>query len=170
MNIRPEKPDDYDQIYLVNKTAFNSDYEPKLVDRLRKSSWVTPQLSIVAEKEGEVIGHSLFSEVEIVAEDGYDTIILSLGPVAVLPEYQGQGIGGKLIRAGIIKARELGYKAVVLVGHPSYYLRFGFVPAYPEGIETSLEVPDEAFMVLELQPGALGRIKGMIHYPPEWEL
>jgi putative acetyltransferase len=94
---------------------------------------------------------------------------LSLAPMAVLPEFQNSGIGSQLVRTGLERCRELGHTIVVVIGHPEYYPRFGFVPARKEGLDLPFPVPDEAFMVCKLAPDALERIKGMVKYPPEFE-
>jgi predicted N-acetyltransferase YhbS len=93
---------------------------------------------------------------------------LALAPVAVLPEYQNQGIGGKLIMEGHRLARELGYGSVIVVGHPAYYPRFGYKPASRWNITASFEVPDEAFMALELLEGGLKDVSGEIEYVKEF--
>jgi putative acetyltransferase len=85
-----------------------------------------------------------------------------------LPKHQRQGIGSLLVREGLIKCKELGYKAVILVGHPDYYPRFGFSPAKEKGLKLPFDAPDEAFMVFEIVPHALEGIKGMVVYPPEF--
>jgi putative acetyltransferase len=89
--------------------------------------------------------------------------------MAVHPEFQNRGIGSELVRQGLERCRKLGYKVVIVVGHPTYYPRFGFISARAKGLETPFPVPDEAFMVIELTPGALNGISGMIIYPPAFE-
>ena len=90
-------------------------------------------------------------------------------PVGLHPKFQKQGIGSKLIRQGLERCRNLGYKVVIVVGHPNYYPRFGFTSARAKGLETPFLVPDEAFMVIEVAPGALNGISGMVIYPPAFE-
>jgi len=94
---------------------------------------------------------------------------LSIAPVAVLPEYQGQGIGSKLIDEGLITCKSRGFKVVIVYGHPEYYPRFGFLQARNKGLESSIPVPDEAFMVLELVPGSLDGVEGTVILPPEFD-
>ena len=91
---------------------------------------------------------------------------LGLAPMAVAPEYQQQGIGSALVRSGLEHCRAAGYKAVIVLGHPRYYPRFGFVPASHFNIRSQYDAPDEAFMALELEPGALGEIGGVVKYHP----
>lgn len=93
---------------------------------------------------------------------------LALAPIAVLPGFQSQGIGSQLIKRGLVESKRLGYKFIVVVGHPEYYPRFGFTSARAKGLEAPFEVPDEAFMVFELFPGALDYVKGLVMYPPEF--
>jgi len=166
--IRPENPDDYDVVYNTNKRAFKQDDEARLVEKIRKSSSYIPKLSLVAEKKGEIIGHILFSVIKIKA--GGDAVpILSLAPMAVLPEYQRQGVGSLLVRKGLEEAKRFGYKIVVVVGHPDYYPRFGFAPAKGKGIKLPFNAPDEAFLGYELIPKALEEVTGVLEYPAEFE-
>jgi len=88
--------------------------------------------------------------------------------MSVRPEYQRVGVGGQLVRTGLEECRRRGYSAVVVVGHPEYYPRFGFVPAETKGLECEFLVPREAFMVLELEAGALSRLAGVVRYRPEF--
>jgi putative acetyltransferase len=165
--IRSEKTEDYQSIYNVNKFAFKGEVEAKLVNNLRKTEGFIPELSLVAINDGEVIGYILFSVIHI-QTNGKTVPVLGLAPMAVLPKHQKQGIGSMMIREGLIKCKELGYKAVILVGHPNYYPRFGFSPAKEKGLKLPFDVPDEAFMVFEIIPQALADIKGMVVYPSEF--
>ncbi len=168
VTIRPERSGDEAVIYEINRSAFNGDDEPKLVDAIRVSDGFIPTLSLVAEQEGRIVGHVLFSRAAIRTEDG-EIPVLVLAPIAVLPEFQNRGIGSKLIYAGMEHARELGEKIVVLIGHPWYYPRFGFKPARPLGIDYPTPIREEAFMVLELIPGALEGIRGTVAFPPAFD-
>jgi predicted N-acetyltransferase YhbS len=166
--IRQEQEKDIDAVYQVVKTAFATmeladGDEQDLVNRLRKSAAFIPELSLVAEYEGKIIGHILFTKMKI-----GDHPSLALAPVAVLPEYQKQGAGGELIREGHRIAKELGYRSVIVVGHPDYYPRFGYHLASQWKITAPFEVPDEAFMALELVEGGLTGVSGMIAYAPEF--
>ena len=166
--IRAEKREDIDAIHLVNRLAFGLEDEAFLVRRIRESSGFIPELSLVAEKDSRVVGHILFSRIHIETSAG-DVKALSLAPMAVLPVFQNSGIGSQLVRIGLERCRELGNTIVVVIGHPEYYPRFGFVPARKEGLDLQFPVPDEAFMVCKLAPDALEGIKGMVKYPPEFE-
>lgn len=168
VSIRPERSGDEATIYEINRLAFESEDEPKLVDAVRASDGFIPELSLVAERDDRLVGHALFSRAAIRTETG-EIPVLVLGPIAVLPECQNQGIGSQLIEAGLARARELGEKLVVLVGHPWYYPRFGFRPAIPLGIDYPTPIRVEVFMVLELTPGALEGIRGTIAFPPPFD-
>ncbi|MBN2256941.1 MAG: N-acetyltransferase [Anaerolineaceae bacterium] len=166
--IRQEEENDHNAVYQVVKKAFETmeqadGNEQNLVNRLRKSAAFIPELSLVAEGDGKIIGHILFTRMKIGEHDS-----LALAPVAVLPEYQNRGVGGKLIAAGHRIARELGYGSVVVVGHPSYYPKFGYQLASQWNITAPFEVPDEAFMALELVEGGLKGVSGEIEYAKEF--
>ena len=166
--IRQEHECDYEQVFKVVKMAFeNEEFSDKdehnLVERLRKSEAFVPELSVVAEIAGKIVGHILFTEITIGGE-----IALALAPVSVSPDYQGLGIGAKLIKAGHEVAGTLGYKAIVLLGHEGYYPRFGYVKASLYGIEAPFDVPDESFMVLELKENSLEEFNGIVEYAPEF--
>jgi putative acetyltransferase len=141
--------------------------EARLVENLRKSYSFNAQLSLVAIKEGRVVGHILFSPITIKTERGAVPAV-ALAPMVVHPEFQNQGIGSKLVRERLEQCRKLGHKMVVVVGHPNYYPRFGFVPARQKGLEAPFPVPDEAFMVKELVPGSLDGVTGIVEYPAEF--
>ncbi len=166
--IRAEQKDDIAAIHLVNRLAFDRDDEACLVQRIRESSGFIPELSLVAVKDSQVVGHILFSRIHIETPKK-DVAVLSLAPMAVLPEFQNSGIGSQIVSTGLDKCRDLGHTIVVVIGHPRYYPRFGFVPAREKGLDLNFSVPDEAFMIHELSPDALGGIKGTIKYPPEFE-
>lgn len=166
MRIRLENMADIETIRVVNRLAFGRDDEGGLVDALRVKGKVI--CSLVAEEEGAVVGHVLFSPATLT--DGEDVMPMAgLGPVAVLPAYQRRGIGDALIRAGLAHCREQGYGAAVVLGHPDYYPRFGFRPSRPLGIRWEHDAPEEAFMVMELEPGALDGRRGVIRYQPEFD-
>jgi len=165
--IRPEVPEDYDEVYQVNKSAFEGEGEAKLVDKLRKTKNYIPEVSLVALVEKKIVGHILFSTVKVKTEKEAVSV-LSLAPMAVLPALQRQGIGSQLVEQGLSECKRLGFKAVVVVGHPDYYPRFGFSSAKEKGLKLPFDVPDKAFMAYELVSGALDEISGMIEYPPEF--
>jgi predicted N-acetyltransferase YhbS len=162
--IRPETPEDYNAITRTNEQAFGRVEEGKLVEALRQLEGFDPRLSLVAEQDGEIIGHILLNPVTIQA-DGVQYPSLSLGPIAVLPEYQHQGIGGRLVAAGHRAALELGYDSVILLGHPSYYPRFGYRMAKTWGLTNSWGINDEPFMAIELVEGSLEGKAGIVIYP-----
>ena len=160
MLIRPEIENDRDVVYTVNVSAFEAPSEAKLVDILREQA--KPMLSFVAEIDEKVVGHIMFSPVSLSTDSGLK--VMGLGPMAVTPEHQRQGIGSELVRAGLEKCRLLGFAAVVVLGHPEYYPRFGFVPSSRFGIDSEYEVPEEVFMAMELQPEALTGKSGRVKY------
>lgn len=165
-SVRMETCDDYAAVREVNYAAFgNRDDEADLVDRIRASKEFIPELSLVEERDGNVVGHLLISKAAIFAKSA-SCEVLVLAPIAVLPAYQKQGVGGLLIREGLNRSRALGYPAVLLIGHPTYYPKFGFRPASSFGIELKqYMVPDEVFMAYELSDGALKSITGELKYP-----
>jgi len=161
MNIRKEIASDIDTIQKVNAEAFATETEADLVDALRDSG--CPYLSLVAEVDNEVVGHILFTPVELSGNN--NTLkIMGLAPMAVLSKHQNKGIGTGLVQAGLEQCRSLGYDAVVVLGHPAYYPRFGFEPSVKYGIKSEYDVPDDVFMILELSPGCLKNHKGVIKY------
>ncbi len=168
--VRQERKEDYGAVYKLVKAAFTGmEYsegnEQDLVVRLRESDGFLPALSLVAEEDGNIVGHILFSEIQIGKADS-----LMLAPVAVLPAYQRRGIGGMLIREGHRIAKEKGFTSSTLVGHPDYYPRFGYKRASTWGITLNIPAPDECFMAMELVPGALEHVSGMIVLPPAFGL
>lgn len=163
--IRPEMDTDIPGIYTTNRKAFPRPAEAELVDLLRAHGKAT--LSIVAETEaGQVVGHVLFSPVTI--ENAPEKIrALGLGPLAVAPEHQRQGIGFQLVKAGLTECQLSGYDLVVLLGDPRYYGRFGFQRASAFGL-TNEYGEDEPFQVCELRFGALQEVSGLVRYAGEF--
>jgi putative acetyltransferase len=161
--IRPERPEDRSVIWEINRLAFGGEAEPNLV--------YIPQLSLVAVRQGRIVGHILFSLIQIRMDDRPGQVMpaLSLAPMAVHPDFQSQGIGSALVRKGLKICRDLGHAAVVVIGHPDYYPRFGFTSARAKGLEALFPVPDEAFLAIELVPGSLHGVKGSVVYPPAFE-
>jgi putative acetyltransferase len=166
--IRAEQKNDTEAIHEVNRLAFGQEDESLLICRIRNSPRFIPDLSLVALIEGKIVGHILFSPITIEAKLG-DIPALSLAPMAVLPAFQNRGVGSELVGEGLARCRRLGHKIVVVIGHPDYYPRFGFIPARPKGLEVAFPVPDKAFMVHELAPQALKGIEGTVKYPPEFD-
>jgi putative acetyltransferase len=164
-SIRPETPDDLDVIRAVNRIAFESDDEPLLVDALREGGHVLA--SLVAEVDGEVVGHILFTALPIETLDG-TLHAAALAPMAVQPEFQNQGIGSALVLAGLARCRDLALDAVVVLGHPEYYPRFGFSAELAENLRAPFEGP--AFMAIDLKPGILEGCDGLVRYAPPFGL
>lgn len=163
--IRAETQADHAAVRQVNQRAFGRANEADLVDALRKNA--RPQVSLVAELDGQVVGHIFFSPVLIESEASRFTA-LGLAPMSVLPEFQNQSIGSELVRRGLKACRSIGHDVVVVLGHPEYYPRFGFVPAKQKGLSCEYPVPDEVFMTVELREGALAGRKGLVKYRPEF--
>jgi putative acetyltransferase len=147
--IRPERPDDAEAIAAVHRAAFGKDEEPEIVERLRAGPDFLPELSLVAEEDGAIVGHTILSRARL---DGRP--VLALGPIGVVPDRQRDGVGAALMHASLEAAGKAGEGLIVLLGHPTYYPRFGFVPASTLGITPPYDVADEVFMALELSPGA----------------
>jgi len=160
--IEVETMGDVAAVAAVHRAAFGQPNEATLVDRLRASAH--PQVSLVARLADRIIGHIFFSPVELAGAP--DLRAMGLAPVGVVPEWQRSGVGDGLVRAGLDACRALGARAVVVLGHPAYYPRFGFVPAARFGLRCEYDVPDEAFMALELVPGSLTGAAGMVRYAP----
>ena len=163
--IRYEIPEDFAAVYEVNRRAFGRENEARLVEALRREG---DAISLVAEVEGRVIGHILFSPIRIEAQDG-TAAAMSLAPMAVLPEFQNRGAGSALVRGGLEECRRQGHEIVIVLGHANFYPRFGFSPARPMGIEPPFQAPDEAWMALALQPGGLEGVRGVVKYPPAFD-
>lgn len=166
LEIRPERPGDEEAIAEVNRRAFGGEEEVGIIAGIRDSEYFIPELSLVAESEGSIVGHIMFSFITVVRFDRPAERILALAPMAVDPEAQKRGTGSALVQAGIEKARELGHTIVIVIGPPGYYSRFGFKQARPHGFDIGIEVPDEAFMVAGLQSGALHENGGMVQFSP----
>ena len=167
MIVRPETAADHDAVARVVTDAFGGDGEARLIEVLRASPDHLPELSLVAEVDGAVVGHILFSRV--VVEDrsgGASTSALALAPMAVAPAHQRAGVGTALVRAGLERAARRPEAAVIVLGHPAYYPRFGFRPARAFGIAPPWpDIPDDAFLVLPL-PAWTDACRGVVVYPP----
>jgi putative acetyltransferase len=167
MDIRTEKPEDLEAVRNVNIVAFGRENEANLVARLRG---IGSTFSFVAVQSDRIVGHLLFSLVTVEGKFSKNLSILGLAPVAVLPNYQRQGIGTRMIREGLKECGRSGFQAVVVLGHPHFYSRFGFIPASRNSLRCEYDVPDEAFMVLELESGALQECSGTVKYRSEFSL
>lgn len=165
MIIRPEKPEDIPHIHKIEALAFDHEAEADLVDLLRANGKVT--LSLVAEIEGQIVGHILFSPVKLETRNGSVTG-QGLAPLAVHPGFQNQGIGSALSKAGIEQLRQADHAWVVVEGSPKYYPRFGFTDAEPFGITCQFDPPPGCFMIMELKPGTLTDLHGIIYFAEEF--
>ena len=169
MIIRQEKKEDKKDVYHIHELAFGQKEESKLVDELRKCPEFIPELSLVAELDGKIIGHILFTTCWIVDKNGTEYPSLTMAPVGVHNNWQNRGVGGKLIKEGLNRARELGHTSVIVLGHASYYPRFGFEKASKWHISSPHPVPDEAFMAIELIPQKLAGKEGTVKYAPPFD-
>jgi putative acetyltransferase len=165
MLVRKERPEDCAAIRLVNEEAFGRPHEADLVDRLRAQGVVLA--SFVAEAEGLIVGHILFSRMSIETTDK-SVAAVALAPVAVMQKFQREGIGGKLIEHGLDWLRGGIEQIVFVLGHPDYYQRFGFSTYKARFIESPFN--PKSFMALELKPNALEGICGKVHYPDAFGL
>lgn len=164
--LRGEQEPDRAAIAAVTRAAFEGPAEAELVDALRTAGALT--LSLVATADGEIVGHVAFSPVTITGTAGTSSAI-GLAPMAVAPSWQRKGVGTRLVAEGLDRLRAAGHRAVVVLGHPEYYPRHGFSPASRFGLRWEHRAPDEAFMALELVPGALAGIDGVVRYHPEFD-
>ena len=163
-SIRPEESGDAADVRRVNEEAFGSSLEADIVESLRNRPGA---ISLVATIDGRIGGHILFTPVTL--EPPTPGLRLgALGPMAVRPDLQRQGIGTHLVRSGLHECSRTGYAGVVLVGHPDFYPRFGFRPGAVFGLRCEFPVPDDVFMVMELEAGALAGVAGLVRYPPEF--
>jgi putative acetyltransferase len=169
IHVRPERAGDVSAIDAVHRAAFPTDAEARLVALLREHGQA--RVSLVAERDGAIVGHILFSPVTIVEQASSSPRVLASGlglaPVAVTPETQRRGVGSVLIREGLAAGRNLGCRFVVVLGHTDYYPRFGFRRASDLGLGNEYGA-DEAFMVLELETGSLPTGGGLVQYGPDF--
>lgn len=164
IEIRPERPEDTKAIRQLHELAFRRPIEAMLVDLLRNAKKAV--ISLVALRYGQLVGHILFSSVTVtVTREGFRAI--GLGPVGVLPEFQKMGIGSQLIREGLKQSVRAGFDAVVVLGDPRYYSRFGFTRASDYRLDNEYNAHN-AFMVTELREGSLLKVSGLVKYQPEF--
>jgi len=160
MLIRAEEPSDWAAVHAVNVSAFGRPAEADLVDALRDQ--VRPIVSLIAEDNGALVGHIMFTPVCL---SGHPALkIMGLAPMSVTPRHQRKGVGSALVHDGLEQCKRLGFGAVVVLGRPTYYPRFGFAPSARFGIGCEYDVPENAFMVLELHAGFLDGAGGKIKY------
>lgn len=165
--VRHQQESDIKDIREVNGYAFDQLDEADLVDALRASGKAVVELVAEEEDDDSIVGHVMFTPMSI---DGSELKVAGLAPMAVLPEYQGQGIGSLLISEGLDECRLLGYDAVVVLGHPDYYPRFDFKPAAEFGLCAPWDdIPNEAFMAIELHAGALQGVCGIARFASEFD-
>jgi putative acetyltransferase len=163
--VRAEVPEDVRAIDVVNLSAFECEDEARLVSAIRASKDFVPDLSLVAELNGRIVGHVLLSKVQLEKGGGSETFtILALGPMSVVPSQSHRGIGSSLIQAAVRRARDMRYPAIVVAGHPDYYQRFDFLSASHWGLSTNLPLPDDAVTAMELTDGVLNG-GGYVRYP-----
>ena len=159
--IRHEQPGDAAVVSAVHSEAFGRPAEARIVERLRQAAGF--YLGLVATEGDHIVGHILFTPGPLCSDRSSD-LVLALASMAVRPAWQRRGIGRALVRAGLEACRNAGHDVVMVVGHPAFYPRFGFVPARPLGLSAEPAMPDAAFMVAELTPGALRGRRGVVVY------
>ncbi len=165
IQVREERASDAPAIRRAIESAFKGRAEADVVDKLRARGGFA--LSLVAAHRGSVVGHVLLTAVQLVGQ-GPAPRGAGLAPLAVRPAFQRRGVGAALVRAALDRAREAGYGFVVLLGNPTYYQRFGFQSASVFGLACEFNAPEEAFMAVELAPGALAGVSGTVRYRPEF--
>lgn len=163
--IRPERPEDSPAVTTINDRAFGGTDESALITAIKESG--RPAISLIAWSADAPVGHIFFSQVQIQSE-GPTVATLALAPMAVLPAFQRQGIGTLLVEAGLTLCAKQGCQVVVVVGHPTFYARFGFCPASDMGLQSVYSSAGDAFMALELSRGVLAGRTGVVEYPVEF--
>ncbi len=166
LHLRPEGPADYAAVEFLTREAFWNVYKPGcdehyLLHQLRRSPGYLPALHLLALQGEQIVGSIVYSRSHIEGADGRFTDTLTFGPLSVLPAWQGQGIGSRLVLRTLDMARQQGERAVLIMGHPAYYHRFGFRPAADYGIVLPGGSSPPPFMALELYPGALQGVSGI---------
>ncbi len=169
IKIRQEAKKDRSAVFdLIEKAFRNEKYsdhkEQYLVTKLRGSSAFIPELSLVAEDEKQILGHILLTKIKIINKDQeFDS--LALAPVSVLPDFQNKSIGRKLIEEAHLKARQLGYTSIIVVGHKNYYPKFGYKLLDQFRISLPFEAPKENALGIELVKNGLDGVNGIVRYP-----
>ncbi|MDH3525969.1 MAG: N-acetyltransferase [Gammaproteobacteria bacterium] len=163
ITVRPETSEDVRAIDVVHISAFGGEAEARLISALRAAASYNRELSLVAELNGRIVGHVLLTRVPV-RKDGEEKIVLALGPMSVVPSQSHRGIGSVLIKASVELAREKGYGAIIVVGYPEYYQRFGFLPAKDIKVTCNLPAPADALTGMEIVEGNLAG-GGHVEYP-----
>jgi putative acetyltransferase len=166
VKIRQETKADSAKVLEVVRLAFGRNVESQLVEKFRQNPKYIPELSLVAEHEGQVIGHILFFPIDVKV-DGDILQTLVLAPLSVHPGFQKRGVGGELVKAGLATVKQRGYLSVLVVGHPEYYPRFGFGRASEWGFAIKEVVPSDAFMAVEFVEGGLRPCRESFSFPME---
>lgn len=169
MEIRPEKPEEFPEIYRLIQEAFRTARisdgdEQDYTDKLRAGAGYLPELALVAVTGGRIVGHIMFSRTVIVGEGGVDTEALMVAPLSVALEYRGRGIGAALMEEGLRRAADAGFGIVFLAGDPGYYSRFGFVSSARYGLDNNLGIPDPNCLIREIAAGVLDGVKGTLRF------
>lgn len=167
MIIRPEEEKDFDEVYRLVQTAFKTAQvadgnEQDFVVQLRKSPGYISELALIAEDNGELIGQVMLTRFDI---EGHEVLLLA--PLCVALDYRSKGLGGQLIKEAFERARDMGFTAVILVGNPDYYSRFGFKPSIDFNIKNTDKIPDKFVQVCELVPHALDDVAGTVTFHME---
>ena len=170
LSIRPETPDDDDAITRVVTQAFGGMAEARLVQAIRGEVTFSRELSLVAIKSDKLVVHLLFVLIHIEDDRGRSTPAIALAPMAVLPEFQRQGIGSALVQRGLTACLENGHQIVIVLGHADYYPRFGFERASQYGLRAPWDCDDSAFMVKGLTENALKGVSGVVRYPSSFDV
>jgi putative acetyltransferase len=163
MDIRCESSADYAAIAEVNILAFGQENEARMIEEIRCSQGYIPELSLVAEVDGTIVGHILFSYIDLIDQESLK--VLALAPLAVIPQFQRRGIGSALVQARLEKANAIKEALVIVLGYPHFYTRFGFQPSVNYKITSHFQVPEDVFMVKPL-PSYQEKYQGKVIYPP----
>lgn len=166
--IRSEQSTDFDGISALLRAAFAREAEVRLVHRLRASGKMT--VALVAEDKARILGHVAFSTIAIEGSNGTTEVVaVALAPLAVEPAFQRLGIGSALVSAGLERCRQERHTRLLVLGEPAYYARFGFVPAARFGLKVPFAAAQNAFMAMELAPGAFAATSGSVRYGHEFD-